>query len=84
MLALLLSYWHSPLFLLHLNMFLVFMTWLPRVQASPDDVRRIPVYKCPYPASPDNEQYEKILNGLNGTRIVFIGDSVTRCCAAAS
>lgn len=35
-------------------------------------------YKCPYPSSPDPEQHQKFLNGLDGKRIVFIGDSVTR------
>lgn len=42
---------------------------------------QLPVYKCPYPDSPDPEQHEKFINGLNGTKIVFIGDSITRCCA---
>lgn len=54
---------------------------VPKALASGHAVQ-LPVYKCPYPDSPDPEQYERFLTGLNGTKIVFIGDSITRCGSA--
>ena len=60
---------------------LVCAFYLPVASASDADVaKHQPVYQCPYPDSPDTEQHQKFINGLNGTRIVFIGDSLSRCC----
>jgi hypothetical protein len=59
----------------------LFILRLPSSLAHKDDVSKQTVYKCPYPDSPNAEQHEKFLNGLNGKRIVFIGDSLTRYCA---
>lgn len=57
--------------------------WLgPKARASAYDRSKVPLYKCPYPDSPDLGQHEKFLEGLNGTRIVLLGDSTTRCCLA--
>lgn len=36
------------------------------------------IHECPYTNSPDPEQHETFLQRLNGKRILFIGDSVTR------
>jgi phosphoglycolate phosphatase-like HAD superfamily hydrolase len=36
------------------------------------------VYHCPTAAAPDPDQHEKFLDRLNATRVVFIGDSITR------
>lgn len=46
--------------------------------AGKDDYLKRTVYKCPYPDTPNKEQHSKFLDGLNGTHVVFIGDSITR------
>ena len=35
--------------------------------------------QCPDVASDDGRSQERIINALSGRKIVFIGDSVTRC-----
>lgn len=59
---------------------LLFVICSPSSSASKADVaKHQPVHNCTYPDSPDPEQHEKFLNVLNGTSVVFVGDSVTRC-----
>ena len=65
-----------------------FMLWagLPAASASCSDVSSSAskaVYQCPTVQAPDPSQHEKFLNGLNGTKIVFVGDSITRFVPAA-
>lgn len=36
------------------------------------------VYRCPYWSTPEPAQQERFIDVLNGKKILFIGDSVTR------
>lgn len=46
-----------------------------------EDVSSQLLYSCPYPDALNETQHKKFLNTLNGKRVTFIGDSITRCCA---
>lgn len=56
----------------------------PCYSASQQDVSNQTLYECPYPDSLNKSQHDKFLDGLNRTKIVFLGDSVTRCCTLAA
>ena len=58
----------------NISVLIVLLRMLPKVSAKFDI--DLPVYHCPN--STDPSQHEKFLNGLNGTRILFIGDSISR------
>ena len=65
----------------HVNLLYLFVFGvhlLKSSSASKADYLKQPVYKCPYPATPNKEQHSGFLDGLNGTHVVFIGDSITR------